>query len=811
MEVVHDQFVAGLPEHLSERTRYIDQRDLAPHGEFVLYWLHHAMRAHENPALDVAVTAANRLGLPLLVYQSIPEQYPYASARHHTFMLEGARDLQEQFDQRGLLYAFYLERWGHRGAHLPGLAERAAVVVTEDMPVEPLRGWTATLGAGIKAPVLCVDTACVAPMLLVGKAYERAFEFRKATQPLYDERVQRSWVDVEPEVQSLIPKLPFTALDLSTSDLATLVAECEIDHSIAAVTHTPGGSAAGYARWKAFKARGLDAYARVRNNPLVDGTSRLSAYLHYGMVSPFRIAREAFESSIQGANKFLDELLIWRELAYTFCFYRQDHESLSAVPEWARDTLDDHKRDPRPALHSWETLVRGRTGDTLWDTAQRSLLMHGELHNNVRMTWGKALLNWTPDAQSALAMMIDLNHRYALDGRDPASYGGILWCLGQFDRPFPPARPIGGTVRDRSTSEHVKRLDTRRYLEHTTRSLYKSQPRVAIIGAGISGLLCARTLQDHGLSVKVFEKSRGVGGRMATRRAANGQRFDHGAQYFTVRDERFERYMRAWMQDGIVAEWKGPIVTLTSGETEPKESSTKRFVAVPSMNAICKHLASELDIKLDVRVIGLEHSSDFWQLQQDDRTSLGEFDYVITSAPAAQSGELLACVPHLQEKAIATRMSGCWAAMLAFDDAPDLAFDAAFVHESLLSWIARNDTKPGRDAHSEVKAGREACWVLHASPDWTDRHIDDDASAVLPQLIDAFWQVTGATRREPSFATAHRWRFAIPPEPLEDRCLFDSELRIGACGDWCSGPRVECAFLSGMAMGGRLLAQLATV
>ena len=152
------------------------------------------------------------------------------------------------------------------------------------------------------------------------------------------------------------------------------------------------------------------------------------------------IAREASESRTQGADKFLDELLIWRELAYAFCFYRQDHESLSAVPAWARDTLDEHKRDPRPALHSWETLARGRTGDKLWDAAQRSLLMHGELHNNVRMTWGKALLNWTPDAQSALAMMIDLNHRYALDGRDPASYGGILWCLGQFDRPFPPAR-----------------------------------------------------------------------------------------------------------------------------------------------------------------------------------------------------------------------------------------------------------------------------------------------------------------------------------------------------------------------------------
>ena len=173
----------------------------------------------------------------------------------------------------------------------------------------------------------------------------------------------------------------------------------------------------------------------------------------------------------KGAEKYLDELLIWRELAYTFCFYRPDHETLAALPDWARESLSEHEPDARPAINSWETLARGTTGDKLWDAAQRSLLIHGELHNNVRMTWGKALLNWTPDAKSALAAMIDLNHRYALDGRDPASYGGILWCLGQFDRPFPPARRIFGTVRDRSTKEHAKRLDPDHYFRHATRPL----------------------------------------------------------------------------------------------------------------------------------------------------------------------------------------------------------------------------------------------------------------------------------------------------------------------------------------------------
>jgi predicted NAD/FAD-dependent oxidoreductase len=298
---------------------------------------------------------------------------------------------------------------------------------------------------------------------------------------------------------------------------------------------------------------------------------------------------------------------------------------------------------------------------------------------------------------------------------------------------------------------------------------------------------------------------------MATRRAADGWRFDHGAQYFTVRDERFQRYIRAWTQDGVVAEWQGRIVTLTKGQVEPKVSSTTRFVAVPGMNAICKHMSAELDIKFDARVAPLERSSEAWRLRQDDGKLLGEFDGVITSAPATQSAELLACVPNLKEETAGTKMSGCWAAMLAFDQSLDLSFDGAFVHESILSWIAQNGTKPGRDDDLAGEAKRGACWVLHASPDWTDRHIHEDPSSILPQLVDAFWQATRTRSREPSFATAHRWRYAIPPVPLEDRCSFDAELNVGACGDWCSGPRVEGAFLSGMAMAGRLLAHLASV
>jgi photolyase PhrII len=787
------------PPSLSERTRVIKPHALPKDGKFVLYWLRTAMRVDENPALNAAIELGNRLQLPVLIYQGLTARYPYASDRHHTFILQGARDLQSQCARRELAYVLHVERPGHREASLKLLAEQAALVVTEDMPVEPLRRWTAALGRRVERPLVVVDTACVVPMRLVGKSYERAFAYRNDTRQRYAERISLPPVHAESTFKFVDQvDVPFERVDLQRVEIADLISQCQIDHSIGPVPETIGGSIAGYARWEEFKRQGLPSYDRKRNNALIDGVSRMSAYFHYGMVSPQRIAREAADQQSGGAEKYLDELLIWRELAYAFCFYRPDHWRVSALPDWAIATLAEHASDPRPALLSWETMARGRTGDLLWDAAQRSLLIRGELHNNVRMTWGKAILNWTADAKAALGRMIDLNHRYALDGRDPASFGGILWCLGQFDRPFSPPRPIFGTVRDRSTEQHAKRLDPAAYMKKSTRPLYQPTPRIAVIGAGISGLICARTLTDHGFDVSVFEKSRGVGGRMSTRRVDERLSFDHGAQYFTARDRRFQRYVDAWLHDGVVQRWNGRIVAIEQGSIKESSRSHHRFVAVPGMNAVGKHLAAELDVQFQTRITSLQHAAGRWTLATDQASGLGPFDAVVVALPAGQAANVLAAAPQLAEQAAATTMSGCWAVMLALADSLELGFDGAFVNQSPLAWIARNSNKPGRRDDLET-------WVLHASPEWTQDHIDDPPAMVEQLLLREFCQAVGRTPVNPVHVAAHRWRFALPDQPLADACLFDRNLKVGACGDWCGGPRVEGAFLSGMAMAGRLL------
>lgn len=285
-----------LPAHLAERCRSVVQGTPDAAGEFVLYWMCTAVRVDENPALDSAILLADSLQKPLLVYHALSETYPYASDRHHMFILQGARDVQRQMAERGLSCVFHLEQRGIRTDSLKQLADRACVVLTEDLPTAPARLFLNGLASRTTTPVVAVDTACVAPLLLHGRSYERAFQFRDATRRLYDERLQRPWPACTQQPRPVAWRslqLPFEPIDLQRASLSQLIAECRIDHSVGPVVDTPGGTTAGMERWQAFRQQGLKRYADRRNDPLLDGSSRMSAYLHYGMVSPLRIAREA--------------------------------------------------------------------------------------------------------------------------------------------------------------------------------------------------------------------------------------------------------------------------------------------------------------------------------------------------------------------------------------------------------------------------------------------------------------------------------------------------------------------------------------
>lgn len=789
--------IPALPDHLDERCRVLNDAETRPQGDFVLYWMRTACRAHENPALDAALIAAEALDRPVFVYHALAETYPYASDRHHSFILEGARDVQAEMAARGIAYGFHLERPNHRGPHLKTLAERAVLVVTEDMPVEPLRGWAEKLAERTATPVLAIDTACIVPMALTKRAHDRAFAFRRATEGLRQARLQSDWPEPQPAHEPILPlDLPFEPVDLESASIPDLVASCAIDHSIGPVSHTTGGSLAGYQRWAAFRDRRLKRYAKNRNDALnADAVSRLSAYLHYGQISPFRLAREAAEIGGDGAAKYLDELLVWRELSYAWCFHRRDHDRITALPDWALESLREHQADARPVSHSWETLARGKTGEPLWDAAQASLLIHGELHNNVRMTWGKALLNWTSGPEDCWRKLVDLNHRYALDGRDPNSYAGLMWCLGLFDRPFDPPRAITGRIRGRPLEAHTKRLDIETYSAWTTRPSLSKPPKVGVIGAGIAGLTCARILQDHGLDVTLFDKGRAPGGRMSRRRAEPFQ-FDHGAQYFNARDPVFRCYVESWREDGVVDVWKGRMVTIGEAGIDEAARSEEHFVGVPGMNGLAKHLAKDLTIHLGNEVSALRRDGGGWRIETPNLSEGASFDMVVLAVPAVQAAALLEEAPAFADRLGDVGMSPCWAALLGFDHALDLPFDGAWARDSPIAWIARNNSKPGR-AQAES-------WVVHASRDWSKANLEDAREDVFQHLAKAFGALT-STSTTPSFGTAHRWRYALAHRPLGEDCLFDGDRGLVVCGDWCLAGRVEAAFRSGTAAAGRIM------
>ncbi len=443
-----------------------------PGGEFVLYWIQTTMRATENQALNVAIAQADALGIPVVAYHGLRPDYPWASDRIHTFVLESVVDLARDFEARGIQYGFYLERdpagRKRKGARSPlvALAERAAMVVTDWFPTFIVPRQTAALRGKVEAPVVAVDSCTVVP----ARFHEREWATARGIRPRLLKTLPHYLHPVpnpRPAVRRRV-ELPFDPLVPEPDAIPELVAACAIDHSVPPSPTIRGGTRAARKRLRAFLRDGLGRYVEERGDPNADASSRLSPYLHFGNISMNEVLLAAREAGpAKQYEKFQDEALTWRELAFNFAYHDPGHRTWKAVPEWARKELDDATGDPRPAVYSDEDLEFARTDDELWNACQRSLLRDGELHNYVRMLWGKAVIMWKRKPADALRVLEHLNHKYALDGRDPNSYGGIHWCFGKFDRPFF-RRPIYGTVRYQSLRAARRKFDAKAYIERMT-------------------------------------------------------------------------------------------------------------------------------------------------------------------------------------------------------------------------------------------------------------------------------------------------------------------------------------------------------
>ncbi len=429
-------------------------------ARYVLYWMQIHRRAFQNHALNFAIAQANALGLPLVVYEGLRPDYDQANARIHRFILEGACDNHRDFARRGIRYCFYLipeTRTGNRRA-VAQLAQEAALLVTDDFPTFIIPRHNRAIVQQVDCPVYAVDANGVVPM--------RELDHEEYAARTIRPRIHRLLPAYFWPIAELTPKIKNQTLplnlreetELASANLEELLARVAIDHTLAPSRHFQGGRKAALARLKIFKEERLQNYAAGRNLAGEHWTSELSPYLHFGHISAMEVAWEVLQAHApeEAVDAFLEEHIVRRELSYNFCHFNPKHATLEALPAWARQTLFAHEKDRRAHLYSPQEFERAATHDELWNLTQRELLATGKIHGYMRMLWGKKIIEWSASPQEALQTMIHLHHRYALDGRNPNTYTGILWCFGKHDRAWGPQRQIYGLVRY-MTSENTKR------------------------------------------------------------------------------------------------------------------------------------------------------------------------------------------------------------------------------------------------------------------------------------------------------------------------------------------------------------------
>lgn len=450
---------------VNERIRVLNGAPVRPDGSYVLYWMGANRRVESNHALLRAAELANELGLPVLCYEGVTCDHPHANDRLHTFLLEGVPGTARRLKRLGIGYCFYLRRRrSDPGDVFFRLAAGAACVVADDYPTYYPALMNATAPGKLAVRYEAVDSSCIVPMNLLEKREYAAYTIRpkihrllpRFLTPCPAPRVRRRW-------QGPLPEFHF---EFSESQIPSIVATCEIDHSVPPSLSFRGSREEAEARLRLFLETNLRRYAKERNQPAAHATSRMSPYLHFGRVSSLEIALAARDYAREHrliADEFLEELIVRRELAFNFARHSPNPACLSNLPEWARATLLAHAKDPRQPCYTRAQFERAETHDELWNACQKEMLLRGVIHGYYRMYWGKKIIEWSPTCQDALETMIHIHDRYALDGRDPNTYTNILWCFGLHDRPWQ-ERPVFGMIRYMSLDGMKRKTGVDSYL-----------------------------------------------------------------------------------------------------------------------------------------------------------------------------------------------------------------------------------------------------------------------------------------------------------------------------------------------------------
>ncbi|TYP94757.1 Deoxyribodipyrimidine photo-lyase type II [Fodinibius salinus] len=463
-------------------------------GDYVLYWMQINRRFQYNYALEYAVGWANKLDKPLLIYEGLSCDYPWASDRFHHFLMEGMKENLSYAEEENVNYYSYLEdKPGAGDGLLYELAENACAVISDEFPVYIIREHNEKVAPKLETPYITVDSNGIIPLGLTEKAPYNAYFFRKIMQRNFVECFTNSpKKDPLADLENLskvklgdefLSKYP--PADKKLENQESFIGSLPINHDVSKIA-LEGTRQSALGKLGQFIQYGLSKYDENRNDPDENAASGLSPWLHFGKISEYEIVDAVLDHQPKGwdldnitfnkgstggffngdpnVDSFLDEVITWREVGFHFAHHEPDYDQYETLPDWALESLEEHKDDPREYIYELEEFAQSKTHDEIWNAAQTQLREEGVMQNYLRMLWGKKVLEWTPNPETALAYLIELNNRYAIDGRDPNSYSGIFWIFGRFDRAWQ-ERPIYGKVRYMTSDSTRRKLKLKEYLD----------------------------------------------------------------------------------------------------------------------------------------------------------------------------------------------------------------------------------------------------------------------------------------------------------------------------------------------------------
>lgn len=441
---------------LSQRHRPLNRHPYQ--GGPMVYWLSRDQRAQDNWALLYAQQLALDHQAPLAVVFNLVPRFLQAAYRQYDFMLRGLQETAARLSQ--LHIPFFLLQ-GEPADTLPAFLEhcKAGALVTDFDPLRLKRQWKNQVMERIQIPLVEVDAHNIVPCWVASPKLEfAAYTLRP--------KIHRLLPDFLTDLPALLSH-PFPWTDPEpTVDCTQVLTGIATDANVPPVTWCQPGEDAARARLQTFILQGLLQYASDRNDPTLKGVSNLSPYLHFGQISPQRVAWEIRQADAppEAKQAFLEELIVRRELSDNFCFYNPDYDKFSGFPEWAQKTLNQHRSDHRDYLYSLEEFEQSRTHDALWNAAQQEMVGRGKMHGYLRMYWAKKILEWTASPEEALEIAIYLNDRYELDGRDPNGYVGVAWSIGGVHDRAWGQRPVFGKIRYMSLAGCQRKFKVDQYI-----------------------------------------------------------------------------------------------------------------------------------------------------------------------------------------------------------------------------------------------------------------------------------------------------------------------------------------------------------